>query len=85
MQRSLRALSAETTATHKLGQIQAKGHTEQLYKLRREVNDVADRVKSGLSPALAGSASALCLHSAQLGERGHHQLHRIPRRRYPAG
>jgi hypothetical protein len=48
LQRSMRSLAAETTAAHKLGQLQAKGHTEALFKLRREVNYVADRVKCGL-------------------------------------
>jgi Phage tail lysozyme len=62
MQRSLRALSAETTASHKLGVVQAKSHTESLYALRREVTAVADRVKVGLAPAMStlglGSLSA---------------------------
>jgi uncharacterized membrane protein YgcG len=54
LQRSLRSLAAETSSAHKTGTVSAKGHTESLLQLRREVTNVADRMKSGLAPALAG-------------------------------
>jgi hypothetical protein len=54
LQRSLRSLSAETNAFHKGGIVQSKSHAESLLALRREVGAVGDRVKSGLTPALAG-------------------------------
>jgi hypothetical protein len=53
IQRSMRALAADASGAHKLGTLQAKGHTEALYQLRREVGEVAGRVKQGLAPALS--------------------------------
>jgi hypothetical protein len=62
MQRSLRSLSAETAASHKLGTVQAKSHTESLLALKREVTAVGDRVRGVFTPALVamgvGSLSA---------------------------
>jgi Phage tail lysozyme len=52
IQRSMRALAADSTQAHKLGIVQSKDHTEQLYKLRREVTAVGDRVRNVFSPAL---------------------------------
>jgi hypothetical protein len=52
LQRSLRSLSAETNAFHKGGIVQSKSHAESLLQL--EVGNVAERMKSGLTPALAG-------------------------------
>jgi hypothetical protein len=54
MQRSLRSVAAETGGFHKQGIVQSKSHTEALLQLRREVTNVGERVKAGLTPALAG-------------------------------
>ena len=52
MRRSLRSLAAETSGAHKAGALQAGAHTEALYKLKRQVVDVGDRLKGSLAPAL---------------------------------
>jgi hypothetical protein len=62
LQRSLRSLSAETGGFHKQAIVQSKSHEEALSRLRREIGGVAERVKTGLAPAMStlglGSLSA---------------------------
>jgi hypothetical protein len=63
LKRSLRSMAADSKVAHQLGQVQAKSHTESLLALRRQVTDVADRVKGSLSPAL-GSLGVTSLSAA---------------------
>jgi hypothetical protein len=50
IQRSMRAMAAEGAQFHKLGVVQSKSHTEALLQLRREVTNLAERMKSGSRP-----------------------------------
>jgi hypothetical protein len=54
IQRSMRALAADTTASHKLGVQWSKSHSLALNDLRKSVTDVGDRVRGVFTPALMG-------------------------------
>jgi hypothetical protein len=65
MQRSMRALAAETTSSHNLGIQQSKAHAIALRDLQRSFVDVGYRVRGVFTPANGG------LSSQQLAREGH--------------
>jgi len=53
MQRSLRSFAAQTAGLHKQGIAAAKDHGKAFHEMQRSVHELTDRVKGGLTPAMA--------------------------------